>query len=322
MRMSIEKTRPGAIAVITFALVASLSIPASAIAKDELTLRVNDAIGEPGGLVALVVRTYASKPVGQGQVCFRALSGFVGGTDGPFASIEGSRVFSKAGDAVEVSTLDSAENGQIILLTFSSDSATVNKVDGPLAVIYLRLREDLEKGQKFVVRVDEKDTLELDEAGEPVPIEGRSGRLTVRGAGAAYRVEADGDEVAPGEVAELGVETLEPFLLGSGQIGLRYDATVATGRPIVRMDKRHGARRFAVDRSTPGLVVVTFVSKKGTLNSVPGQIVSVRVPTSTSAPVGHRSLVTLDPGLTWFFGPDGEPLPIVLKKDRLELAAE
>lgn len=52
-------------------LVASSS---SAWAKDGLTLRVDDAKAAPGELVAVEVRTYAPRGVGQGQICLRATS--------------------------------------------------------------------------------------------------------------------------------------------------------------------------------------------------------------------------------------------------------
>lgn len=316
-----EKKRLIRVVLIT-ALIAMPFLPGTSHAKDELTLRVNDAIGEPGGVVALVVRTYASRPVGQGQVCLRAGRAVVGGAEGPFEAVEGVEVFSKAGDALGVAGLEASERGQLVLLQFTSDSGSINRVDGPLAVIYVRLRENLRKGQRFAVLIDTEETLILDGAGNPIPIEGRSGRLTVRKTTAPFQVEAEGDKVVPGEVAELGVETFEPFALGSGQVGLRYDASVAGGRPIVRMDKRHGARRFAVDRSTPGLVVVSFVSRKGTLNTVPGQIISIRIPTSFSAPIGDRSRVFLDPELTRLFDPDGAPLRIKLERNQLVFEAD
>src|SRR3954454_19138152 len=38
-----------------------------------LTLRVNPAIGAPGGTIALVLRTYAPRPIRQGQISVRVV---------------------------------------------------------------------------------------------------------------------------------------------------------------------------------------------------------------------------------------------------------
>jgi hypothetical protein len=38
--------------------------------EGELTLRVNDATVRPGGIAAAVIRTYASRGIGSGQLCF------------------------------------------------------------------------------------------------------------------------------------------------------------------------------------------------------------------------------------------------------------
>ncbi|HSN86740.1 MAG TPA: hypothetical protein VL025_08280, partial [Thermoanaerobaculia bacterium] len=40
-----------------------------------LKLRVNDAIGRPGGTVAIVLRTYAARPIRQGQISVRVRGG-------------------------------------------------------------------------------------------------------------------------------------------------------------------------------------------------------------------------------------------------------
>ena len=67
---------------------------------DELRLRVNDATGVPGGLVAIVVRTYAPRGIRQGQMCFRALWNETEGYgDTPFVGLESAIVFSQRSDA-------------------------------------------------------------------------------------------------------------------------------------------------------------------------------------------------------------------------------
>ena len=75
-----------------------VGIPASGAGT--LTLRVQDAIGEPGGLVAVVLRTYASRPIGQGQVCMETESAEPAQPSNAVAATEGALVFSTADDAV------------------------------------------------------------------------------------------------------------------------------------------------------------------------------------------------------------------------------
>src|SRR5215210_6280751 len=97
-----------ALAVAVLAL--SALAPQQAEAADKLTLRVNDARGGPGDLVSVVVRTYASRPIAQGQICIgarrnvrsRSTANSVIGeaaTGSPFASLEKVEVFSARQDA-------------------------------------------------------------------------------------------------------------------------------------------------------------------------------------------------------------------------------
>src|SRR5829696_5211925 len=57
--------------VLSTLLLGALALPRDASAADKLALRTNDAEGVPGGVVAVVVRTYASRAIGQGQILFR-----------------------------------------------------------------------------------------------------------------------------------------------------------------------------------------------------------------------------------------------------------
>lgn len=58
-----------ALALTLVLAVALLTSPPTALAGDDLTLRINDAEGAPGTVVAVEVRTYAPRGVGQGQIC-------------------------------------------------------------------------------------------------------------------------------------------------------------------------------------------------------------------------------------------------------------
>lgn len=198
-------------------------------AGDGLTLRVNDVDGTPGEVIAVEVRTYAPRGVGQGQICLRAtdllgsgtsssLGPRVGGeraplgdgseirrgelpdrgasrelvassglrsltreaTDAPrpLRSLEGVAVLSALGDAVSESFFDTGS--QTADLGFRSPSASINEADGPLAVFYFRLDDDLKPDQEFLLVIDPKDTYIVDALGNPVPLELKPGRLRIK----------------------------------------------------------------------------------------------------------------------------------------------
>jgi hypothetical protein len=300
------------------ALVALALQSPAAEARDALTLRVNDAIAPPEGLAAIVVRTYATKPISQGQLCFRARLGAARGarlTTGAaadvsdiFSAIEDVVVFAQRKDGVSAGSIELTADGPVLLIQFSSDSGTINSSDGPLAVIFARLRSDVAPRQEYEIEIDTANTAVFDAQGNPVRLAPRSGRLRIRHPGDPYEAEAEGDKVRPGQVAELGLETFEPVPIARAQIGLTYDPAIAVGRPKVKLSNRHGRRKFSVDRETPGVVIVSVRSPKARWNSVPGQIVSLKLRTSASARVGTRSLVRLDPGLTFFQDAEGDLL--------------
>lgn len=303
-------------------LAAALALLAAALpaVAAALTLRVNDSRGEPGGLVAVVLRTYAPRPIGQGQVCFRAHPplAHAAGT-GPLATLEGWTVFSAGGDATGQATFDPLT--QELLLQFSSPSATVNAADGPLAVAYFRLDEALAAGEEFVLDVDLAETVLRGQAGEVVPLVIEAGRLRVRGPGGALGLDADGDTVAPGQVAALGASTEELVAIGAGQVGLRFDPAVVDGPPVVTIDPRYGTNSFSVEQPQPGLLIVSFTSPDGSLGMVPGGFLVASFYTDRHTPVGTHAAVTLDPDLTNLRDPAGAEIPVGLGSDELVFAA-
>lgn len=303
-----------------------LIIVASPIsAKDELTLRVNDAIAEPGGLAAIVVRTYSSRGVSSGQICMEAgsVSGPSGGGGaGPFSTLEKVKVYSTRKDALTDADFEAGSNNSVVLLQFISDSASINRTDGPLAVYFFRVRDDVQPGQKFRVSIDRRNTMIIGRNGNVIPIRPRSGDLKIRSKGAPYLAEAEGDKIAPGEVAELGVETFEPVAIAKASIGFRYDPALAASRPRVKLKKKHGKRRFSVDRSEPGLLLIDVRSPNGKWNTVPGEIVSITYRTPRNTSIGQRSRVWLDDSLTFFVDPDDDVLPYRLKGGRLRFESD
>lgn len=292
---------------------------------DALTLRVNDAIAKPGGIVAIVLRTYAARPIRQGQISVRVRKGGSAATanalTGPTVdtltapaqplTFLSAVVYSTRSDSATKADPTGAAGTQAVKVQFSSPSGTVNASDGPLAVLRFRLHPAVTPGQEYMIEVDPALTSLVDSGGRPVVIEPRNAVLTVRAASAPLAVEAEGDEVEPGETAELGFQTFEPFQIASGRVTLRYNAAVA-GRAAVRMDKRYGNATFTVTRR-PGVLIVDFQSPDRTLNSVPGTIVAVDLPTRATAAIGSQSPVRLDPAGTWLKNAKGQKLKLKIE---------
>ena len=118
-------------------------------------------------------------------------------------------------------------------------------------------------------------------------------------------------------MAELGLETYESVALAKGSVGFRYDPALAASRPKVKLQKQYGKRRYSVDRSEPGLVLVEVRSPNNIWNTVPGQIVSITFRTPANTRIGTSSRVWLDESLTFFVDPDGDMLRYRLKGNRL-----
>lgn len=291
-----------------------------------LKLRVNDAIGKPGGTVAIVLRTYAARPIRQGQISVRVRRGrpakalTVEALTEPVRPLTFQRavVYSTRSDSATQATPTGAPDSQAVKVQFSSPSGTVNASDGPLAVLFFQLHPSVTPGQVYTIEVDPSVTSLVDSGGRPIAFEPINAQLTVRAASAPLAVEAEGDEVEPGETAELGVQTFEPFRVSSGRVTLRYNPAVAAGPPAVRIDPRYGKSTFTVDRSRPGVLVVDFQSPDKSLNTVPGTIVSVDLPTRASAAIGTGSAVTLDRSGTWLKSVKGRKLKLKLESGRLD----
>jgi len=303
-----------------------LALPAAApvAAAEPLPLHVENAIGAPGGRVAVVLRAYASRPIGQGQVCFVAQPPPETQEPPPSSppqllSYTDSVVFSQAGDAlIEFEQVES--DPPTFILRFVSPSATVNEYDGPLAVVYFDLHPDAVPGSEYSVHLDVENTHVFDEEGVAIEILPLDGTLRVRSAGDPFELAAEAGRVTPGATTQLVVRSFEPVGWGAGRVGLRYDPTVLEGPPLVHTDPRHGAAVFDVDTSTPGLVVVDFSSIDGSFNTVPGRLLRFDLAVSPSARPVSVSPVWLDPSWTSVVAPDGQYVPLALEDDALEIA--
>ena len=151
-------------AALIAAGVVSLAPGGTASAEETLTLRVNDARAEPGDLVAVVVRTYATRGMAQGEICLMASSGPDSAAIGapalkglrsktmPFVALEAVEVASVAGDVTSLAAFD--EPSQMALVRFSSPSGTVNESDGPLATFYFRVSENFAGPAEFLIAID------------------------------------------------------------------------------------------------------------------------------------------------------------------------
>jgi len=308
--------------VSSLVLIAAFTAAIPVAAAEPLKLRVQDAIAKPGGVVAVVLRTYASRPIGQGQLCLVATPIESPTTPpdspAPLTSYLGSVVFSDFGDAHVGLVAEVSTDPQMIVVQFSSQSGTVNTSDGPLAAFFFRLDESVLPGSTFRLVVDEPNSVLIDPDGNSIVIEPREGELTTRLPADPFLLQADGARVAPGETAGIGVTTLESFPISQGQIVVRYDAAVARGLPQVSMNPRHGQAEFEVDSSTPGMIVVNFSSTAQDLNYVPGDLIQIELPISRQVETGASSRLWIDPVMTWVAGLPAQLLPVTLEDDVLE----
>jgi hypothetical protein len=295
-------------------------------AQEPLTLSINDAEAHPGRILALVLRTYASRQLGQGQVGARATAGLLGRSLGEGAEMAGAEllanplaaiVFSDQDDAVSRFRVDTSGTGPDLNLTFRSPTASVNQSDGPLAVLYFRMPIDAVPGDQIDVIVDPLESFLFDHLGDPVPVAGAAGRVRVLGPADRFGVSGDGEDTVPGQPAVLSLQTSEVKRLSAGQAAFRYQPSLFTGPPVVDIDSRYGNATWTVDDSTSGLVVVSFESADHSLNFVPGDIVTVTLPTRDDIAPGTTMPVRLGRDLTFLVDERGNNVPIDLEAGQL-----
>ena len=321
-----------ALAVAVLALSSLASQPAAA--ADKLALRVNDARGGPGDLVAVVVRTYASRPIAQGQICIgarrsargRSTANSVVGeasTGSPFASLEKVEVFSARQDA----TFQVSFDGEEADVVFRSPTGSINAVDGPLAVFHFRLSSSVKEGEVYDLALDIADTFIIAGSGQRLEIEMKPGELEIRdedgGGGGGEQEDSielgvTGGKVRRGKTARVRLATRDAVALSSGRIALRYDPRIVAGKPWVRIDPRYGKATVLVSTDTPGLVLIDFQSPDNSFNRAPGELFEVRMAISRQAPRG-RSPVTVDPGLSSLRDASGDVLDLEIQNGSLTI---
>lgn len=323
---------PATLVLFLVSLLTAWPAAAGGVEPDPLTLRVNDATAAPGGLAAIVLRTYQARPIRQGQICLAvrllqrkpAAAGKDAGArvspgvsrmaaGGPFKSMEGGVVFSTANDAVELATFLPSESAQVTMLEFASDSATINATDGPLLVLYYRVGEHVRPGDSYEVEIDLPNTALVDSAGVPIVVDARNASLDIRAPTDPIEVSASAEVHDPVTVT-LSLQTREPVAVSSGQLGIRYSQTLLPELPKVNIDPRHGLGQWETV-FTRDLVVVQFWSDDRTLNTVPGDIVSLFLEMSGDADPGADRSVSLDPAFTYLYDAEGTLLDIALEPD-------
>ncbi len=316
-----ELTRTG----LVLGLLLSSGLVATQAEAKPLTLRINKTQGEPGELVAITLRTYQSRPVHQGQICLRPqfLEGLsqprLKGLTQPFSAFSEALVFSANGDASNSGIFDPVT--QTLDLDFFSASATINSIDGPLAVIFLRLSPNLTPGDEFTLDMDPGQTMLFDENNNPIPLNIRSGLLKIVAPGDAQSFDAEGARAEPGTTVTLSATTLAIEPLSQGQATFLFDPALVTNILGVSIDPRYGAATATVSQPQPGVAVVSFQSPNGTLNWIPGAFVALRVRISSSAVPGTLSPVNFDPAGTFLLDRQGQSIPIVSKGDVIEIVA-
>lgn len=311
-------------ALVTVLVTALVTAPAPARAAnpEPLTLRVNDGTAVPGGVLAVVLRTYSPRGVGQGQICFFGASNLnvptpslKGAAGGPLTELIEARVFSEEDDAFFSAHFDAAT--QELMLDFSSVSGSINRSDGPMVAFRFRVGDDVAPGTTFTLSVDPAMTTLVDAQGLPVAIEPRAGEMTIRSPLSSYEIDAEGGDAAGGEWSESGVATAESLPLSGGTVVFLYDPAVVSGTPEVRLAPRHGLATVDSVDLQPGRVAVTFSSPDLSLNTVPGNFLEIRLPIAPGVAVGDTSPVSLEGGTTQLLDADGLSVPLVLGGDDL-----
>ncbi len=310
------------------------------VSSKPLVLRLSPAIGAPGGLVAVVLRTYAPRPIKQGQVVVSisypppavaahgqrrgsgpGRTGIAAKNLTPAAplTLVGVAVYSQLGDAVSKAVYNDSTYSQTLQVNFQSASGTINAADGPLAVFYYDLDPSVAPGSSYDLALDLSQTKLTDSNGKPITIDSRSNVLTVRAPGDPFQVEAGGGTVLAGGVADLAFNTFEPFAVSGGRVTLTWDPAIAGGAPTVKLDPRYGQSTFTVDSSQPGRLVVGFQSPDASYNSVPGSIIAISLPIAADALSGTTSPFTLDPDGTWLLDPQGNKIGLTLEAGTIQV---
>lgn len=317
--------RPSPVLPVITMLALALALSTGLAAQEPLTLKVNDADGRPGGVMAIVLRTYAPRQLGQGQVGFRANQGLRSGapglrtdvTEALFSGFLGAVVFSDEDDAIHRVDLESGGGKPMLSMRFASPSATINQSDGPLAVLYFRVSQDAVIDTRIDFTIDPLESFLTDHLGQDVELSAAAGRVRILAPSDPFGIAANAEATVPGTPAILTMQAPEALPLSGGQAAFVFDPFFTDGPAVVSIDRRYGQANFTVDDSTPGLIIVTFDSPDSSLNRVPGDFITVTIPTRADIPPGTMTPLVLDPALTFVLDRHGKALTLDIESDVL-----
>jgi hypothetical protein len=309
-------------------LPAGAAEPVASIGVEPLVIRVQDAIGAPGGPAAIVFRTYASRPIRRGRLATiassqNALAGAeLAGEPDPIASYDGGQIFSAQGDVIDTFEFD--ETSQTLDAEFESLSATINAEDGAFGVIFVTLAAGLTPGTDYDLAVDAGVSFLTNPSDNAIAIQPRPGRLRIRGAATGLEVDVEGGPVQSGSGAVVEIGTKEPRDLASGRIVVAYDPAIALGLPVVTTDPRYGEALLTVTHPESGRVQIDFTAPAQDFNRVPGSILVLTLPTVPGIPNGTDSPISVltGPGQSALFGPGNVPVNVVWETDPIEFEAD
>ena len=298
--------------------------PSAGFAAEPLVIRVADSIGAPGQPTAIVLRTYATRPVRRGRATTVAATAFAFGSS-PLSSVTGVEVFGTEDD-IQVTNVTFNDSTGVITADFESTSATINTSDGVLAVIHAVVNAGSVPGNCWPVRLSTTGGANFlnDPDDDGIELEFRNGEICVRAPGANREFEVDGGKVHPGGTALIELGTAEPYAIESGRIVLDYDETLLRegSLPWVETDPRHGNVQLTVSHPQAGRLQIDLVSADDSFNSsVPGDILRIHFPTvrdetllGTSSPL----VFVTGAGQSALLGPGASPLGIDWAPDEIE----
>jgi hypothetical protein len=316
-RSILFRVRPLALALAALCPVLAAAAPVLS-QTFPLELLVDETRVTLGEEVQIVVRTVESRPLATASFSLEMRD-----RDGLpavlFAALDSSSVYSGstggAGDATIQTTWNPAT--QRVDVTLASPSASLNELFGPLAVLRFTLDAGVQEGDRFEIAMH-PDVHLVDGLAEPVVAAPADGRVRIIDADPGQNLGALGGEVFPGGNMVLGAMTVHTYAIGGGTIELLYDASLASGPPVVALDPRYGETVVdAVDTSVPGRVLVTFHSAGALYNAtLHGAIFTVVVPSRPDVAIGTSSVVSLGPATALT---DAAGDPIELETDFEEL---